>query len=64
MDTDIFSRQDAKHAKGRLFAQSGEDDWAKPKGFKRDKFLFVVSPDKQKKISLRSLRFDLAHHPG
>jgi len=42
MDTDIFSRQDAKHAKGRLFAQSEDDDWATPKGFKRDVFWFVV----------------------
>jgi len=49
MDTDIFSRQDAKHAKGSLSAQSGDDDWAKPKDFKRDWFLFVVVSRQTKK---------------
>jgi len=51
-----FSRQDAKAAKVRSFAQSGEDDWAKPKGFKGDMFCLSSSPDKQKVNSLRPLR--------
>jgi len=52
----LLSRQDAKNAKVRIFAQSGEDDWAKPKGFKGDVFCLSSSPDKQKFNSLRPLR--------
>ncbi len=43
----------AEYAKGRIFAQSGDDDWAKPAGPNGDMFLFVVSPGKQKSHSLR-----------
>jgi len=44
-----FHRRDAKYAEVRIFAQSGDDDWAKPKGFKGDMFLFVVVSRQTKK---------------
>ena len=37
-----FHRRDAKYAEGRVFAQTGDDDWAKNLIFKRGTFLFVV----------------------
>ncbi len=39
----------AEYAEVRIFAQSGEDDWAKSKGFKGDMFLFVVVSRQTKK---------------
>ena len=46
---DFFSRQDAKFAKVRIFAQSGDDDWAKDLVFKRAMFLFFVVSRQTKK---------------
>jgi len=43
------NRRDAEYAKGRIFAQSGDDDWAKGLAFRRVCFCFSSSPDKQKK---------------
>ncbi len=37
-----FHRRDAEYAEVRIFAQSGDDDWAKDLVFKRAMFLFVV----------------------
>jgi len=52
-----FHRRDAEYAEGRIFAQSGDDDWAKELLFKRGMFLFVVvSRQTKKAISLRPLR--------
>ncbi len=41
-----FHRRDAEYAKGRIFAQSGDDDWAKQFCLNADKFLFVVQTKK------------------
>ncbi len=52
-----FHRRDAEYAEGRIFAQSGDDVWAKDLVFRRDMFLFVVvSRQTKKAISLRPLR--------
>ncbi len=52
-----FHRRDAEYAEGRIFAQSGDDDWAKELLFRRGMFLFVVvSRQTKKAISLRPLR--------
>ena len=51
------SRKDAKHAKVRFFAQSGDHDWANDSAFRRTMFLFVVvSRQTKKRNSLRPLR--------
>jgi len=42
-------RRDAEYAEEILIAQSGDDDWAKPKRFKGDMFLFVVVSRQTKK---------------
>jgi hypothetical protein len=44
-----FHRRDAEYAKGRIFAQSGDDDWAKGFCLNADKFLFVVVSRQTKK---------------
>ncbi len=37
-----FHRRDAEYTKGRIFAQSGDDDWAKLRALIWGMFLFVV----------------------
>ncbi len=50
-----FHRRDAEYAEGRIFAQSGDDDWAKGLVFRRAMFLFVVvSRQTKKKFSALS----------
>ena len=57
-----FHRRDAEYAEGRIFAQSGDDDWAKELLFRRGMFLFVVvSRQTKKAISLRPLRLCASH---
>ena len=52
-----FHRRDAEYAEGRIFAQSGDDDWAKELLFRRGMFLFVVvSRQTKNAISLHPLR--------
>ncbi len=36
------NRRDAEYAKGRIFTQSGDGDWANGLAFGKDMFLFVV----------------------
>ena len=50
-----FHRRDAEYAKGRIFAQSGDDDWAKRFYLNADKFLFVVVSRQTKKAILCAL---------
>jgi len=55
----IFNRRftpiNAEYAKGRIFAQSGDDDWAKGFCLNADKFLFVVVSRQTKKAILCAL---------
>ncbi len=49
-------RRDAEYTEGTIFAQSGDDEWAKELLFRRGMFLFVVVSGQTKKaISLRPL---------
>jgi len=50
-----FHRRDAEYTEVRIFAQSGDDVWAKDLVFRRDMFLFVVVSRQTKKPILCAL---------
>jgi len=50
-----FHRRDAEYAEVRIFAQSGDNNWAKDLVFRRDMFLFVVVSRQTKKPILCAL---------
>jgi len=57
-------RRDAEYAEVRIFAQSGDDDWAKDLVFRRGMFLFVVVSRQTKKAILCALCVSAVKYPN
>ncbi len=57
-------RRDAEYAEVRIFAQSGDDDWAKDLVFRRGMFLFVVVSRQTKKAILYALCVSAVKYPN